>query len=92
MEQFAVTVFTRLYAAAYKVHIFNHFVRAYNRRWLAMKGGLHFLFHYFIEWCRWRSSFLGNVFSTNSFFTFYSLQHHVHICYRRTYVFDRRQL
>jgi len=47
-DKFAVTVFIRLYAAAYKV-IFLSFRAAYDRGWLTMKSGLHFLFPYFIE-------------------------------------------
>ena len=43
MIQFAVTVFIRLYDAAYKV-IFLLFRAAFNRGWLTMKGGLHIFF------------------------------------------------
>jgi len=61
MLQFAVTVFIRLYAAAYKVILLSFRV-AYSQRWLTTKGGLHILFLCFIERYRWRSSFLGYVF------------------------------
>jgi len=60
MIQFAVTLFMRLYAEAYKAIIFVIFVifylvnflsfrAAYNLGWLTMKSGLHFVFLCFIE-------------------------------------------
>ena len=66
MIQFVVTVCIRLYAAAYKV-IFLSFRAAYNRGWLTMKGGLHFLFLYFMERCRWRYLFLDTFFRPTLF-------------------------
>jgi len=53
---------------------------------LIIGGGLQLLFLYFIKRYRGHSvlSWL-NFFGPNSVFTFYSLQHHVHIRNRRVY-------
>jgi len=63
---------------AWFIKFFSSFRAAYNQ------GRLRF-FLYLIEWYRWRPVFPWLRFFYQTLFTFYSLQHHVHIRHRRDY-------